>query len=155
MPYVKFYTNTEGTTGEMGGVKQGETAISTGIKMDSAGTNLYRVRLPKNAKSFKIVNGASGNFNSASAIPLEETVRVNASTGQPATTGDTVKITGFRHAGTTFVLNSTGTAVQSKTLRTGYTISKDEAMADPLNPKHYLHRQQRQKSICFPYPQRL
>ena len=134
VPYVKFYTNTEGTTGEMGGVKQGETAISTGIKMDSAGTNLYRVRLPKNAKSFKIVNGASGNFNSASAILLEETVRVNASTGQPATTGDTVKITGFRHAGTTFNLNSSG-GVGSKTLREGYTVGKDEAMADPLNPK--------------------
>lgn len=134
-PYVRFYTNTAGNEGEICGVNTTDSTDTINIKADQVATNLYRVRLPKNAKSFKIFNGkysASGS----SAILLEETVTVDASTGEIATAGvGTVPITGFRHAGTTFKLNAAGDGVASKTLRSGYTVNKDEAMADPLNPK--------------------
>ena len=119
-PYVKFYPNADGSGTAIEGHKSDDNNTTSPIQMESAGTNLYRIRLPKNAKSFKIADTATGTLSSA--IPLEEDVTVN---------GNTVE--GFRHAGTTFAVSSGG-AVSVGSLRSGFTVNKEE-MADPLNPR--------------------
>lgn len=127
-PYVVFYPNLNGGGTAIQGQKAGSSPVEySPIQMESVNATLYRIRLPKNAKSFKMVNGKDGNVNTATAINLEEDVSVTTASG------DTVTVENFRHAGTTFVLNNSG-AVASKTLRSGFTPAKD-AMADPLNPK--------------------
>lgn len=127
-PYVKFYTNNDGSGTTYEGVKTSDSSAAN-IKTDLAGTNLYRIRLPKNAKYFKIADGIDGTLSS-SYIPLEEDVTITQGTGASAVD---VSVENFRHAGTTFAVDSSGNAsVQS--LRSGFTPVKD-TMADPLNPK--------------------
>ena len=127
-PYVKFYTNNDGSGTTYEGVKTSDSSAAN-IKTDLAGTNLYRIRLPKNAKYFKIADGIDGTLSS-SYIPLEEDVTITQGTGASAVD---VSVENFRHAGTTFAFDSSGNAsVQS--LRSGFTPVKD-TMADPLDPK--------------------
>ena len=140
-PYIMFYSDTTGTDANKIG---GNSMATTGIKLSAVCGNSaspYKIRLPRNAQSFKIADGPNGM--PGLAVPLVENITVDASTGQLASSGNTVSITGFRHAGTSFRIASDGSVVSTynndgyssgKKLRTGYTISKETALNTP-NPK--------------------
>ena len=126
-PYITFYDSNNSAIG-------GNNMATAGIKLLGVCGNsasLYKIRLPRNAKSFKLADGASGTLGTA--ISLEEDITVNAETGQPANSGNTVTVSGYRHAGTTFTVDSSGT-VTSKTLRSGFTISKTATLSE-TSPK--------------------
>ena len=107
-------------------------------------TKTYRVRLPKNAKSFAICDGtATGtaySLYSSSEYPLN----VRADNGQrPAGdyTGNTVDLTDFHHAGSSFSVAADKTIALTDVRGSGtgenivsYTTCKSD-MDDPLNPK--------------------
>ncbi len=132
-PYVTFYNGS--TT--IQGVKDGSNpAVYSGIKADPTSTaNLYRIRLPKNATSFKISDGPTGSL-STYGYNLVENLTVKVSDGQPYTSGnyDRTTIENFHHAGSTLHVSS-DKVITLQSVRNGYTINKDESMADPLNPK--------------------
>lgn len=150
-PHIIFYTDTTGTNA-INGVDENDNP-SNGIALAYAEVNgstvttptsPYKIRLPKNARSFKITGKNSSDAPITSALQqLYETVDVivdeGTNKGQPYSGGDDshVAVTNFHHAGSTFTFNASagnGGAVTVTSLRSGYTISKSE-MTDPLNPK--------------------
>ena len=142
-PYILFYNNVSGTgTPMFNGSKTSGTgdATTTGIKLaaldtdsDTSNTS-YKIRLPKYAKSFKIKNGATGTESAPQA--LEGAVKVTSASDGTYNTSGAYTISNFRHAGTTFNVSVDSTPVISITsLRSGYTVTKQPNMTDPLNPK--------------------
>jgi len=125
-PYVMFYTGTNGGGTQIGGVN-GTTTV--GIKADSVGTNLYRVRLPRAAQSFVVTSGAVANPATTNAYNLYQT-------GVQYTVGtQTYTLNGtYHHAGTTFDVTTAGVATINK-LRTGFTPNRETTLTDPLNPR--------------------
>ena len=138
-PYVMFYPDENGGGIAIGGKENGTGDVACGVKANRVGTtNVYRVRLPKNAKSFKVGNGVTTTALSGTAYNLTENLTVKASDGTYSSTypnnTDTVTIPNFHHAGSTFKVNSSK-VITLQSVRKGYTLGKDAAMADPLNPK--------------------
>ncbi len=150
-PYIRFYDSSNAYIGTVASPPSGVTSSSNGILLNGAemklnnsahntlvstgtGTKTYRVRLPKNAKSFKIYDGE----DTSSAVNLYGSVPVRADNGQlPPNNyeGNTVALTNFHHAGSTFTVTKsdhtftiTNTAVRANT-------PVQSEMDDPLNPK--------------------
>ena len=136
-PYVVFYTGAGGTGDMIGGKKDGTGSIVCGAKADETGTaNLYRVRLPKNAASFKIADGATvaaADLSSA-AYNLTQTDLVVSADGTYPASGNSTTIASFHHAGSTFNVAADKT-ITLKSVRANYTVGKSSSMTDPLNPK--------------------
>ena len=149
-PYIKFYDessnyinaatgSTASTKGLLlkpdnsGGSGSNNMKLNdTGYTCETATTNTYKVRLPKNAKSFEILNGTTSEFTQE----LEESGVTTVITGTDPDTNapisQTVTIPGtFRHAGTTFTYDSTSV---TSTPRSGLTPFKQTTMTDPLEP---------------------
>ena len=130
-PYIMFYDSSSNAIG-------GSDMATTGIKLSDVCGNTaspYKIRLPKNAASFKVSDG-TGTLSST-AIQLYETVNTTVSDGGGNSTN--VTMTNYHHAGTTFYLTSAGAIDTNatgggKVLRTGYTAQKS-AMTDPLTPR--------------------
>ena len=134
-----FYSDNNATT-PVGGTGTMETngisLVKAKINGDTStadNVSPYKIRLPKNARSFRIGNGAGGTRGNI--IPLYETVNVNSADGTLWTTGDTphVTVNGYHHAGTTFTIDNNGN-VTAKTLRTGKSIPT-QIITDPLHPR--------------------
>ena len=148
-PYVLFYSDTSGstyintTTGTGASAKGLPLNVTADMNMQLNGssysvpyttgtdTKTYKVRLPKNAKSFKVGNGTA----TGAAFALEGTLSsVYTSNGQlSGGSGDQVNVQNFRHAGSTFSVDSS-LAITLSDVRDGYTVSK-QAITDPLNPR--------------------
>ena len=93
-------------------------------------TTPYIIRLPKNARSFRIQQGASGTKSAAQPLYVSGTQTLTL------TDSTTVSVTDFHHAGTTFNVSTDATpAVGIVSLRSGYTESKSTEITDPLNPR--------------------
>ena len=138
-PYIHFYTTDDGTGTEIGGTTTGIKLAYTKVNGNdvTAQSDTYKIRLPRDARSFKITGKNGSNTVTSAVQKLYDTVDVKTSDGQPYTTGDVahVSVENFHHAGTTFSYNGTNTgALGIVSLRDGYTVGKT-AMADPLNPK--------------------
>ena len=138
-PYIMFYRDDSA----LSPIGDTTTMASNGISLvkahvsDDASANdqasPYQIRLPKDARAFRIGNGASGA--QGNVIPLYETVNVKSSDGTVWTSGDEphIQITGYHHAGTTFTVGNDGN-VSAKTLRTGRSIPT-RMITDPLYPR--------------------
>ena len=150
-PYITFYTDVAGTEGAINGSNNntsvtGTYASTNGISlaaldMDGTDGSPYLIRLPKSARSFKLASGFNGT--PGNAVPLY------SSTQQTAVvidgTSQTVTIPyDYHYAGSSFYFGS-GTNLDTtknddgytagKKLRTGFTVSKQTTIVDPLNPK--------------------
>ena len=127
--HIILYTDDAGTTGAINGVDENSNTVN-GIALSAAevSTGTYKIRLPKNARSFKIT-GKNGNTDVTSAVQkLYDNVTVTS-------TGDSITMSNFHHAGTTFSYSGTNNAALTVTsLRSGYTLSKSD-MTDPLSPR--------------------
>ena len=140
-PHIHFYSDDEGTT-EIGtftpsGTTDGISLAYTKVNDTevAATSNPYKIRLPRNARSFKITGKSGSNTVTSAVQKLYENVTVSAETHQISGTGDQITLTNFHHAGTTFTYNGTNNAALTITsLRSGYTVSKG-SMTDPLNPR--------------------
>ena len=140
-PYIMFYSDDNATT-PVGGSDMESNGISlvkakiTGDSSTDDNTSPYKIRLPKDARWFRIGNGASGT--QGNAVPLYENVTVRSADGTIyAVPGDNpepyVTLTGYHHAGTTFTVGNDGN-VTAKTLRTGKTVPT-QTITDPLYPR--------------------
>ena len=140
-PYIMFYSSDNAAAGtEIGGTA---TMAANGISLVKArltgddtapdNTNPYRIRLPKNARSFRLGAGADGA--QGGVIRLYETIQVKCADGTLRTAGETpyLQITDYHHAGTTFTVGNDGN-VTGKTLRTGKTVPV-QTITDPLCPR--------------------
>lgn len=139
-PYIMFYSDTTGAgANKIGGSGMADTGISlkqatldgSGVATVTGTANLYRIRLPKNAQSFKVANGASGTQSAAQALNVTN-YSVTYSTG---TETQSTTLPSFRHAGTTFAVSTAATPVITvSSLRSGLTATK-QPITDPLNPR--------------------
>ena len=136
-PYVMFYDDLNGSGNAIGGIKQGESAVSVGVKADKVDdTTVYRVRLPKNAKSFKIANGP--------VAPTADYQNLYADVSYTTAGGETITLENYHHAGSTFWIKSDCTVDTYKDtdgytdgvkLRTGFTVGRNTSFTDPLTPR--------------------
>lgn len=153
-PYIKFFDASSNLISPS--AENGLLLNATGLTLNGEGysmvasqdavntTTTYRVRLPKNAKSFAICDGtATGtaySLYSTAVAPLT----VRADNGQiPAGSyeGNKVDLTNFHHAGSSFSVAANKT-IKLTDVRGGvvndeiisYTTCKSD-MDDPLNPK--------------------
>lgn len=141
-PYIMFYSTTAAASNDkIGGSSMEQNGISlkkakiNGDTTTTDNTSTYKIRLPKNAASFKIGNGATGN--QSAAVALTGSVRIKSDDRTYYPTGDdpSMTITDYHHAGTTFTATSATTPVVSiSSLRTGFTAPKQE-MTQPLHPR--------------------
>ena len=137
-PYIMFYSDDNGTT-TIGGSDMAANGISlvkakiSGDTSATDNTSPFKIRLPKNARSFKIGNGASGL--QGNKISLYENLNVNSADGTIRTTGDEpyIQITNYHHAGTTFTVDNNGN-VTAKELRKEKSFPTQN-ITDPLNPR--------------------
>ena len=153
-PYIKFYESTDGSGDAINNATSNASSKGLLLKPVAAndmklngttytcesttteGNTTYKVRLPKNARSFTITNGTRSGTHT-----LDENITVKISGGQlnPKSTDDQKVIT-IHHAGSTFTVtqNATVTTQLDVTLtdvRDGYTVTRKAAMTDPLNPR--------------------
>jgi len=152
-PYIMFYSDTAGAAAnKIGGSGMATTGISLknatldGVEVaTSTGTeNLYKIRLPKDAQSFRISNGSTTLGSTVTLI--KETIYVKNADGtlcESTETAPHTTLTNYRHAGTTFVINSSGAVdttyssdgfVKGKKLCSDMTYNK-QPITDPLNPR--------------------
>lgn len=146
-PYIKFYDSNDSqisvSTAANGLLLNAADMTLNGSdysmlkSTDTANsTKTYRVRLPKNAKSFAIYNGTTTGTAYSLYSSSEHPLTVKASDGQippDGYTGDTVQLTDFRHAGSSFSVAADKTITLTD-VRNDYTTVKSD-MEDPINPK--------------------
>ena len=149
-PYIQFFKvgdvlsvdSGKGILLNASDMKLNDMAYSMVASKDAVNhTTTYRVRLPKNAWSFAISDGTDTGTHYALYTTSATPLTVQASDGQlPPNNyeGDTVDLTDFHHAGSTFSVNGTAGAnylkISLTDVRDGYTTVKSD-MDDPLNPK--------------------
>ena len=134
-----FYSDDNATTA----IGNTSTMATTGISLKKAkingdtstndNTSPYKIRLPKNARSF-IISSNDSTLGS-SVIHLYETVNVKSADGTIWISGDDphIQIANYHHAGTTFTVDNNGN-VTAKTLRTGKSVPT-QTITDPLTPR--------------------
>ena len=126
-PYIKFLDSSDTVVGTYSPASANGIPLKyTGQTGDGTAASPYIIRLPKNAAKFTLTSaGKSVTRN------LYENVSYTTAGGESIT------LTNFHHAGTTFTVTDGGTAltVSNKTLRTGFTVGKHDTMIDPLNPR--------------------
>ena len=142
-PVINFYDNDSGTGTPISvalnytAVMNGENEVAGSGQSGDGTTTAYKIRLPKNARSFKIT-GKSGNNNVTSGLQVlyQDNVTVTRTeTIDETEYTQTYTLSGtYHHAGTTFTVNSTG-AVTGYELRSGFTPNRATTMTDPLNPR--------------------
>ena len=150
-PYIKFYESTDGSGDAINNATSNASSKGLLLKPVAAndmklngttytcesttteGNTTYKVRLPKNAKSFTISNGTT----TGTAQALYENLNVKVSDGSLYTSGevDYVPITNFHHAGSKFNVDGTTLAVTRDSVRDDYTVTKQADITDPLIPK--------------------
>ena len=150
-PYITFYTNDSGTEGAINGSNNSNTVTGTyastngislaALDMDGTDGSPYLIRLPKSARSFKIASGFNGT--PGSVVPLYSSAQQTAAMIDGASQTVTIPYE-YHYAGSSFYFGS-GTSLDTtknddgytagKKLRTGFTVSKQTTMTDPLNPR--------------------
>ena len=152
-PYIMFYSDTAGSSeNKIGGSGMATTGISlkkatldgSEVATVTSTANLYKIRLPKDAQSFRISNGSTTLGSTVTLI--KETIYVKNADGtlcESTETAPHTTLTNYRHAGTTFVINSSGAVdttyssdgfVKGKKLCSDMTYNK-QPITDPLNPR--------------------
>lgn len=135
-PYIMFYSTHEGISGtEIGGAVNAANGLAkAGIRLKQMqnAASPYRIRLPKNACSFRVTDGGS-NTPVGTAVNLYETDY--DVTIQQGTDDITVTLPKFHHAGTTFTVSTDDVPVVTvNSLRSGFT-APTRKITDPLNPR--------------------
>jgi len=137
-PYIMFYDSSNAAIGGSGMETNGISLKKAKINGDTTttdNTSPYKIRLPKNAASFRIANGANGTQSEAFA--LTGSVRIKSADRSYYPSGDepSMTITDYHHAGTTFSASTDSTPVVTiSSLRTGFTAPKHD-MTQPLHPR--------------------
>ena len=139
-PYIKFYNGSTYINTATGATASTKGLLLNGSNMTlnsstytipvttGTGTKTYQVRLPKNATKFAI-------FNDTVAYGAEQNIDATNVAATIGTSGQSVTLDSFRHAGTTFTYTeNAGTVSVTTTLRTGFTPYKTDTMTDPLKP---------------------
>ena len=126
-PYIKFLDSSDTVVGTYSPASANGIPLKyTGQTGDGTAASPYIIRMPKNAAKFTLTSAG-------------KSVTQNLYENVPYTTagGESITLTNFHHAGTTFtVTDGGGTSLAvSKTLRTGFTVGKHDEMTDPLNPR--------------------
>lgn len=152
-PYIKFYTSTDGTGDAINNATSNASSKGLLLKPVAAndmklnnttytcegtttdGNTTYKVRLPKNARSFAISDGTTTGSVYKLYSTVDDHLSVYVSDGQLTGSGDTEELVGFHHAGSKFNVNGTTLAVTLNDVRDNYTVTKQAAITDPLIPR--------------------
>ncbi len=110
-PYIKFYATTDGTGNVIGGVESGINLEDAKLNGSSTvgtkiGDNKYRIRLPKNAKSFAVGDGT--NYSNATVLDdSKEYTYTVTKDGSAVTISDTTDRIGLHNGADISILEPT------------------------------------------------